>query len=176
MTPAQTRARLRAAAARRLAAHGLAGFERRQVAESAGSKFDHSKYYYPTNAQLLIDMVREHQLRVGENMADAVLASRRAGGRERLHTLALAYLEAVAGCEWLRATRAVTAALPEVAEAARPGQAWLIAELAEAAGEPLLGRSLLLVLEDWGARLGPADAKGRETCAAMLAAMGSAPL
>ncbi len=172
--PLEKRARLRAAAARRVAAHGLAGFNLHRLAAEAGIKFDLARWYYPTNAALLIDVVREHHAAVGELMADAVLAARALDGAARVEALALALLEALAAeREGHRTARAAVAALPEVAEAVRNLDAWLVGEFAEAlAGDAVRARSLLVVIGDWAGRLEAGDAAGRVVCARVVAGMG----
>lgn len=172
--PVEKRARLRAAAARQVAAHGLTGFNLRRLAEAAGIKFDLARHYYRTNEALIADVVREHFAALGEQMADSVLAARGLAGAARVEALALALLEAMAAeGEGHRTARAAMAALPGVAHGARHLDAWLVGEFAEAlAGveREVMARSLVWVIGEWAVRL--EGAEERAVCARVVAGMG----
>ncbi|MBV8705493.1 MAG: hypothetical protein JO118_17470 [Acetobacteraceae bacterium] len=169
--PLEKRARLRTAAARHVAAHGLAGFNLHALAAEAGVGFDLARHYYRTNEALIADVVRAYHVALGERMADAVLAARGLSGAARVEALALAALEAMVverdGC---LTARAAMAALPRVAEAVRNWDAWLVGEFAEALGDAVLARSLLMVVGEWATRVEGDEARG--VCARVVAGMG----
>ncbi|MEO9188746.1 MAG: hypothetical protein ABI224_01910 [Acetobacteraceae bacterium] len=171
--PVAKRARLRAAAARFVAAHGLAGFNLHRLAPEAGIGFDLARHYYRTNEALIGDVVRAHHAALGERMADAMLAARGLAGTARVEALALALLEALAAeGDGHRTSLAAMAALPGVAEAARHGDAWLVDEFARAVGgDAVWGRSVVVLLGYWAGRLAVGDADGRAGCARVVAAM-----
>ncbi len=171
--PVEKRARLRAAAARHVAAHGLAGFNLRRLAAEAGLGFDLARWYYRTNEALIADVARAYHAALGERMAEAVLAARLMAGTARVEALALAALEAMAAeGAGHRTARAAVAALPRVAEAVRNLDAWLVGEFAEALGDAVLARSLLMVVGEWAARV--EGAEERKVCARVVAGMGAA--
>ncbi len=176
--PVEKRARLRAAAARQVAAHGLAGFNLHRLAAEAGIKFDLARHYYRTNEALIADVAREYHAALGERMAEAVLASRELAGTARVEALALAALEAMgAEAAGHRTALAAVAALPSVAEAVRNLDVWLVGELAEAlagcgvggAERGVLARALLMVVGEWATRVEGAE---RAVCARVVAGMG----
>jgi AcrR family transcriptional regulator len=162
--PLEKRARLRAAAARYVAGHGLAGFNLRRLAAEAGIKFDLARWYYRTNEALIADVVRAYHAALGRLMAEAVLAA-------RVEALASATLEAMAAeRDGHRTARAAMAGLPRVAEAVRNLDAWLVGKFAEAVGDEVLGRSVLMVVGEWAARV--EGVEEREVCALVVAGMG----
>jgi hypothetical protein len=88
-----------------------------------------------------------------------------------VEALALAALEAMAAeGDGHRTARAAVAALPRVAEAVRNLDFWLVRELADALGDAVLARSLLMVVGEWAVRL--EGAEERAVCARVVAGMG----
>ena len=131
--PLLRRAALREAAAQAVAEHGLAQLNLPRLAASAGMKFEIARHHYRTNAALLLDVVRHHHAAIGEHLADAVLHARALHGPARVTALATALIEAlVVERAGHRTTLVATAALPEVADAARHADAWLVDEFAAA--------------------------------------------
>lgn len=179
--PLEKRARLRAAAARHVAAHGLAGFNLHRLAAEAGVGFDLARHYYRTNEALIADVARAYHVALGERMADAVLAARGLSGAARVEALALAALEAMAAeGEVHRTARAAVAALPRVAEAVRNWDAWLVGEFVgalaaagvrEATVQCVLAWSVVSLIREWAVRLEGVGEAERRVCAEMLAAM-----
>ncbi len=179
--PLARRAALREAAAREVATHGLARLSLPRLAAAAGMKFDIARHHYRTNAALLLDVVRHHHAALGERMADAVLDARALPGPARVTALATALIEALVAARTAhRATLAATAALPEVADAARHADAWLIDEFAAALAatgvtdgttRTVLARSALLLINHWTLRLEDASPEERASCADVLARM-----
>ncbi|HSU06883.1 MAG TPA: hypothetical protein VLI93_15055 [Acetobacteraceae bacterium] len=180
--PIAKKARLRAVAARYIAEHGLAGFNLHRLAPEAGLNFELARWYYRTNQALIADIVRAHQVALGEAMGEWVLAARRLRGAAGVELLAGALLEAlIAGRDGHRTAMAAMAAFPGIAETARRGDLWLHGVFADAlqvtapwlaAGEgDVLARSLLVLLEQWAVRLEQADAANRATCVRLVSAM-----
>lgn len=179
--PLARRAALRDAAAQEVAAHGLTRISLPRIAAIAGMKFDIARHHYRTNAALLLDVVRHHHATLGEHLADAVLHARALPAPARLAALAAALFEALTAARTThRATLAATAALPQLADAARHAETWLVDEFAAAlaaAGvadettRTVLARSALLLINHWALRLEEATMEDRELCAGILARM-----
>ncbi len=110
-----------------------------------------------------------------------VLDARARPGPARVTALATALIEAlVIERAGHRTTLVATAALPEVADATRHADAWLVDEFAAAlaaagvtdeTARAVLARSALLLIGDWAVRLEDATSAERATCAAVLARM-----
>jgi AcrR family transcriptional regulator len=178
------RARLRREAARTVAEAGLDRFDLKRIAAVAGAEWTRARNHYPTNRALLADMVRCHHQEISDRMVEAVLAARNLPEPDRLESLVVALLDALAAApDAHRASVAAIHAIPAIAHNARHAQRWLAAQLIEALqaaapearGRPLLAEviawSLLGLVELWALRLDDAEGLSRGACGRLLASM-----
>lgn len=178
------RERLREAATKAIAQHGLAGANLRAIAAAADMETGAVRnYYFGTTQAMMEDLARWHQQRLGEAMTEVVIAARALSGPARLEALSAGLLETLAALgDGHRATVAAVHGFPAIAHNVRHGQRWLVAEMAaglETAAPCLAGRSLLrevlaetllMLLEDWSLRLPETEGLSRAACARVMAA------
>ncbi|HEX5326268.1 MAG TPA: hypothetical protein VFW75_06335 [Acetobacteraceae bacterium] len=172
--PMQRRARFREAAMRHVARHGLYGLNLNAIARQLGEKHAIVRWHFKTNHGLLPDVVQTHHIRLGEALAESIVASRALPATERLPALIAAVLEAlIAAGNWHRAAVAIAASLPEVAHALRNADLWLVDALSVAMRprDPVRARTLLMLIEQWALRMADANAAERAACVGTLAAM-----
>ncbi len=172
--PVERRARLREAAMRHVARHGLYGLNLNAIARDLGENHAIVRWHFKTNEALLLDVVQRHHVLLGEALADPILAARAVPFEDRLPALIGGVLEGmIAAGDWHRAAVTVLAALPDVARALRNADLWLVDELAEAMRprDAVRARMLLMLIEQWALRLDRAGAEERAACVRTLAGM-----